>query len=105
VPERLRWERSRVVICEVLEWQVMALHEHHIGSWGLEVEGFQSWRLLRGSWRDDFMERREMSGRGRVVAERSGSWCVWQRKENVRKRRKGFMVLGWWKLWMRRWWC
>lgn len=108
-PERLRWERSRVVICDVLEWHVMPLHEHHIGCWGLELEkveeGSQSWRLLRGSWRDDLIERREMSWRGRVVAERTGSGCVWQRKKNVRKRRKGFMVLGWWELWMRSGWC
>lgn len=109
VPERLRWERSRVVICDVLEWHVMALQEHHIGCWGLEGEGegSQSWRLLRGSRRDDFMERRAMSWRDKgVVAERTRSRCVWQRKENVmRKRRKCFMVLGCWELWMRRGWC
>jgi len=56
VPERLRWERSRVVMCDVLGWHVMPLHEQE-----LELEGSQSWRLLRGSKRDDFMERREMS--------------------------------------------
>lgn len=59
------------------------------------------------------MERRVMSWRGRVVvvvvAERTSGSCVCrqQKKENVmrKEKRKGFMVLGWWGLWMRRGWC
>lgn len=60
------------------------------------------------------MERRVMSWRGRVVvvvvAERTSGSCVCRqqkKKENVmrKEKRKGFMVLGWWGLWMRRGWC
>lgn len=33
VPERLRLERSKEVICAVFEWHVTPLHEHQMGSW------------------------------------------------------------------------
>lgn len=109
MPERLRLERFKEVICDVFGWQVMPLQEHHVGCWSLELEevreGSQSWRLLRGSKREDFIERRVVSWRGKVVAERTSSSRVWQKKKNVRKKSKGFMVLGWWELWMRRRWC
>lgn len=45
-------------------------HEHQTGSWKLGLEkvglGSQSWRLERGSLREDLRERRERSWRGRV---------------------------------------
>jgi len=60
MPERLRLERFREVICVVFGWQLIPLQEHQML---LEFEGvfFQSSRWFRGSMREDFIERRVMS--------------------------------------------
>lgn len=62
--------------------------EHQTGSCselGLEKAGVasQSWKeLLKGSFREALMERRETSGRGSVLAEKTTSKC----RKNVRKK-------------------
>jgi len=96
MPESLRLERFSEMICVVFRWQVMPLQEHQIGSWWLLEGFFQSVRWFRGSIREDFIERRVMSWKGRVVtAGTNGS--VWEKIDNViRKKRKGFIVLEQW---------
>lgn len=86
------------MIWAVFEWHVMPDHEHQTGSCKLEFEkveeGSQSWSVLRGSLREDLSESREMSWRGGVEVEKTR--YIWQKKDNVRKRREDFMALGMW---------
>lgn len=93
-PERLRLERSRAVIRAVLLSHLTPDHEHQTlveeGDW------VQSLKVLRGSLKEDFRERSEMSWRGRlpvvvaaVVAERR--WVSVRKK--VERERWWFMVL------------
>lgn len=68
---------------------------------GLEkaVEGSQSWNVLRGSLRDDFIKRREISWRGNfeaaavmVVVKTNEILTRIKKMENEKRERK-FMVL------------
>jgi hypothetical protein len=72
---------------------LIPVHEHQIGG-GFEKfrVGSQFWRVERGSWREDFRERRERSCRGGVLEQRiNGDFRL--KKMNVGIRRKrSFMV-------------
>lgn len=87
------------MIFAFFEWHVMPDHEHQTGSWKLEFEkveeASQSWSVFRGSLMEDLSESREMSWSG-GVEEAEKTRYIWQKKENVRKRRKDFMVFGLW---------
>lgn len=89
-PERLRCERSSEMICDLLS-HLIPDHEHQDGF----SAGCHSWRVERGSLREDFRERRETSCRGSVAQE---VWENLRKKEYVRKMRigGGFMVMGLW---------
>lgn len=85
--------------------------EHQIGSWKLElekvVEGSQSWKVERGSLREDLRERSAMSWKGRevvVVVFSETTLDIRRKNKNVRKKGKeeSFMVFGIWEDTMRR---
>lgn len=86
----------------VLRSHLMPDQVHHMGWYpGLEkaVEGSQSWNVLRGSLRDDFIERRDISWRGgetvaaAAAVERTNENLTRIKEMENEKQEKKFMVL------------
>ena len=65
VPKRLRRERSRLEILDVLAWHLIPDQEHQTGSFKLGLEkigvGSQFWKVERGPLREVLRERRAIS--------------------------------------------
>ena len=106
-PERLRRERSREMIREVLGSHLTPDHEHQSGRRKAAEVGSQPWKVERGSFREDFKARREMSWGSGGGAEKTrvilSSKKKQQDAESIKKEEeeKGLLFMVW-RLWWKR---